>query len=245
MTNMSRKLQMGLTGALVGIGVLLSVQGQAQQGGSGASKSEFRWNVDPMRGPVDLGLTDPALVGAIDVHAHLDPDAPGSGGQVRALDGFEAARIAESRGMRGLVMKTHQDSGSAAIAYMMRKHVSAGFQSFGRMASNFSTGGINVAALEHFSQIKGGWGRIYEMPTRDSCGENCAQHGSKVFAAKQAMDAIDAAGFADLCRGFQEWRPAAGSEILHRRHGQAPNGGQQRPAWCSPPATRPARSTCC
>jgi len=35
---------------------------------------------------------------------------------------------------------------------------------------NFSTGGINVAAIEHFSQIKGGWGRIVEMPTRDSCG---------------------------------------------------------------------------
>ncbi len=34
------------------------------------------WKVDPMRGPVDLGLTDPALVGAIDVHVHLDPDAP-------------------------------------------------------------------------------------------------------------------------------------------------------------------------
>ena len=39
---------------------------------------------------------------------------------------------------------------------------------FGRMASNYATGGINVATLEHFSQIKGGWGRIYEMPTRDS-----------------------------------------------------------------------------
>ena len=36
------------------------------------------------------------------------------------------------------------------------------------MASNYASGGINVAAVEHFSQIKGGWGRIYEMPTRDS-----------------------------------------------------------------------------
>ena len=36
------------------------------------------------------------------------------------------------------------------------------------MALNYSTGGINVAAVEHFSQIKGGWGRILEMPTRDS-----------------------------------------------------------------------------
>ena len=36
------------------------------------------WKVDPMRGPVDLGLTDPSLIGAIDVHLHLDPDSPGS-----------------------------------------------------------------------------------------------------------------------------------------------------------------------
>ena len=171
MKNTPRKLQVVLTGALLGIGVLLSVHGQAQEGGRGASKGEVYWNVDPMRGPVDLGLTDPALVGAIDVHAHLDPDAPGVRGLVRALDGFEAAVLAESRGMRGLVMKTHQDSGSASIAYMIRRHATPGFEAFGRMASNFATGGINVATLEHFSQIKGGWGRIYEMPTRDSCGE--------------------------------------------------------------------------
>jgi hypothetical protein len=50
----------------------------------------------------------------------------------------------------------------------VRKHAVPGFEMFGRMASNFSTGGINVAAVEHFTQIKGGWGRIVEMPTRDS-----------------------------------------------------------------------------
>jgi len=121
-----------------------------------------------MRGPVDLGLTDPSLIGAIDVHQHLDPDAPGTGGQIRALDGFEAAIIAKQRGMRGIVFKTHQDPTSAAVAYLVRKHAVPGFEMFGRMASNFSTGGINVAAVEHFSQIKGGWGRIVEMPTRDS-----------------------------------------------------------------------------
>lgn len=73
-----------------------------------------------------------------------------------------------ARGMRGFVFKTHQDTGSASAAYMVRKHVSPTFEIFGRMASNYATGGINVAALEHFTQIKGGWARIYEMPTRDS-----------------------------------------------------------------------------
>jgi hypothetical protein len=126
------------------------------------------WNVDPVRGPVDLGLTDPSLVGAIDVHLHVDPDAPGTGGVIRAVDVFDATRIAMARGMRGFVFKTHQDTGSASAAYMVRKHVSPTFEIFGRMASNYATGGINVAALEHFTQIKGGWARIYEMPTRDS-----------------------------------------------------------------------------
>lgn len=124
--------------------------------------------VDPIRGPVDLGLTDPALNGAIDVHLHVDPDLPGTGGVIRALDVFDAARIAKSRGMRGFVFKTHQDTGSAGGAYLVRKHFDPTFELFGRMASNYATGGINVAALEHFTQIKGGWARIYEMPTRDS-----------------------------------------------------------------------------
>jgi Family of unknown function (DUF6282) len=124
--------------------------------------------VDPIRGPVDLGLTDPSLNGAIDVHLHVDPDAPGTGGVIRAVDVFDAARIAMARGMRGFVFKTHQDTGSASGAYMVRRHVSPTFEIFGRMASNYATGGINVATLEHFTQIKGGWGRIYEMPTRDS-----------------------------------------------------------------------------
>ena len=130
--------------------------------------SQDEWRIDPLRGPVDLGLTDPSLVGAIDVHLHLDPDSPGAGGVIRAIDVFDAARLAMARGMRGFVFKTHQDTSSASGAYMVRKHVSPTFEVYGRMASNYSTGGINVATLEHFTQIKGGWGRIYEMPTRDS-----------------------------------------------------------------------------
>jgi hypothetical protein len=118
------------------------------------------WQVDPMRGPVDMGLTDPSLIGAIDVHLHLDPDSPGAGGVIRAIDVFDAASIAMSRGMRGFVFKTHQDTSSASGAYLVRRHLSATFEIFGRMAQNYSTGGINVATLEHFSQVKGGWGRI-------------------------------------------------------------------------------------
>jgi hypothetical protein len=134
----------------------------------GQTAGPDEWQIDPMRGPVDLGLTDPSLIGAIDVHLHLDPDSPGAGGTIRAIDVFDAAKIAMERGMRGFVFKTHQDTSSASGAYLVRKHVSGTFEIFGRMASNYATGGINVATLEHFSQVKGGWGRIFEMPTRDS-----------------------------------------------------------------------------
>ena len=101
----------GVLGAALGAAILwltpASVLGQA------ASTDD--WQVDPIRGPVDLGLTDPSLIGAIDVHLHLDPDAPGTGGVIRAVDVFDAAKIAMSRGMRGFVFKTHQDTGSASI----------------------------------------------------------------------------------------------------------------------------------
>ena len=155
----------GLVGLTIMFGVGLALLPATSRG---QDSSADEWRVDPARGPVDLGLTDPSLVGAIDVHLHVDPDAPGTGGTVRAIDVFDAARIAMARGMRGFVFKTHQDTGSASGAYMVRRHVSPTFEIFGRMASNMATGGINVAALEHFTQIKGGWGRIYEMPTRDS-----------------------------------------------------------------------------
>jgi hypothetical protein len=167
---------LGLAAVAIPLCVVLGSYGTSRgqeagaAGAAGAAKTAELddWKVDPLRGPVDLGLTDPALIGAIDVHLHLDPDAPGTGGVIRALDVIDAVTIAKSRGMRGFVFKTHQDAGSAGYAYLVRKHFAPTFELFGRMASNYATGGINVAALEHYSQIKGGWGRIFEMPTRDS-----------------------------------------------------------------------------
>src|SRR5260370_10092686 len=118
--------------------------------------------VDPLRGPVDLGLTDPALVGAIDVHVHLDPDAPGPSGVIRALDIFDAVALAKARGMRGFVFKTHQDAGSAGAPYLPPQHA-PGLEGFGRTASNFSPRSVNVAQPVHYSRINGCWGSIFEM----------------------------------------------------------------------------------
>jgi hypothetical protein len=158
----------GLLGRVAFAGLLCAILGLTLGTSQGQNANTDNWTVDPARGPVDFGLTDPSLVGAIDVHLHVDPDSSGTGGTIRAVDVFDAAKIAMARGMRGFVFKTHQDTGSASGAYMVRRHVSPTFEIFGRMASNYATGGINVATLEHYTQIKGGWGRIFEMPTRDS-----------------------------------------------------------------------------
>ena len=100
--------------AVIVLAVVSTVGPGAQQpGAAGAQVEDFR--VNSARGPVDLGLTDPVLVGAIDVHSHLDPDSPGPGGQVRGIDAFDFATLAQHRGMRGFVWKNHQSPGSAQL----------------------------------------------------------------------------------------------------------------------------------
>jgi len=140
--------------------------------------------VDPRRGPVDLGLTDPALVGAIDLHAHLDPDSPGTGEVVRGIDVMRFAKIAQARGMRGFVLKTHQGPHSAAAAYLAREYAAPGLEVFGLMALNLASGGINVAAVYEFVRIKGGWGRVVMMPTRDASRERANQTPEYLASAR-------------------------------------------------------------
>ena len=118
-------------------------------------------------GPMDLHLDDPVLMGAIDLHTHLDPDMSGGGQVARAMDAIEMAQQAKARGMRGFAVKTHMDVSSAASAYYAREVV-PGVEVFGRFVLNLSSGGLNPAAVMQFVSMKGGWGRIVEMPTRDA-----------------------------------------------------------------------------
>ena len=117
-------------------------------------------------GPIDLRLRDRALEGALDLHAHLDPDISGGGQAPRAMDVIDYARMAKARGMRGFAYKTHMDISSAASAYLARKEV-PGVEVFARFAMNLPSGGFNPAAVMQFTSFKGGWGRIVEFPTRD------------------------------------------------------------------------------
>src|SRR3954471_12682840 len=104
---------------------------------------------------------DPLLRGAIDVHVHSDPD-----NVPRSVDGIEAAKQARAKGMRAIVLKNHYDP-TAGLAYLARKEA-PGIEVFGGIDLNLPAGGMNAAAVEHLTQVAGGWGRIVWMSTSDA-----------------------------------------------------------------------------
>lgn len=106
--------------------------------------------------------------GAIDIHTHLDPDSfgPNSNQAARALDVIDMARRARSAGMRGFVIKQHYDQ-TAQLAYLVRKEV-PNVEVFGMLCSNLTVGGLNPAAVHHFTEVIGGHARIVSMPTWDA-----------------------------------------------------------------------------
>src|SRR5437870_3486269 len=102
-----------------------------------------------------------ALNRAIDIHVHSDPD-----NVPRSLDGLGVAKLALSKGMRGIVLKNHYDP-TAGLAFLARK-AAPGLEIFGGIDLNLTVGGMNAAAVEHLTQIAGGWGRIVWMSTFDA-----------------------------------------------------------------------------
>ena len=144
---------------LAAVSIAFSVSAQQADG------EEPEWKGP--NGPIDLNLQDPVLVGALDLHTHLDPDMSGGGQVARAMDTIDMAQQAQARGMRGFALKTHMDVSSAASAYYARRAV-PGVEVFGRFVLNLPLGGLNPAAVMQFVSISGGWGRIVEFPTRDA-----------------------------------------------------------------------------
>src|ERR1039457_4012704 len=101
------------------------------------------------------------LSGVIDLHAHCDPDT-----LARSIDAIDLAKLARERGMRGIVLKSHPDP-TASLAYIVRKEV-PGIEVFGGIALNRAVGGVNPAAVEHMTKVKGGWGKVVWLPTFDA-----------------------------------------------------------------------------
>jgi uncharacterized protein DUF6282 len=101
------------------------------------------------------------LRGAIDIHVHSDPD-----NVPRSVDGLDAAKLARAAGMRGIVLKNHYDP-TAGLAFLARKEV-PGLEVFGGIDLNLTVGGMNATAVEHLTQVAGGWGRVVWMSTFDA-----------------------------------------------------------------------------
>ena len=111
---------------------------------------------------VDQKLTDPALIGAIDLHAHHGPDA-----YARQWDAFEVAKLAKERGMRAIVLKNHWTE-TAGLAQLPRKNATQRFHVFGSVTLDTPVGGVKPMAVRYMVDVEGAWGRIVWMPTHDS-----------------------------------------------------------------------------
>lgn len=125
------------------------------------------WSVAPAQNPSGAPAI---LAGTIDIHVHSDPDS-----RPRAIDALEAGRLARSKGMRGIVLKNHDDP-TGGLAFLVRKEV-PGLEVFGGVALNLAVGGINPAAVQHMTEVSGGWGRVVWMPTFDA--ENHVKSGNE------------------------------------------------------------------
>ncbi len=109
----------------------------------------------------DAAVSARLLAGTIDIHVHSDPD-----NVPRSIDGIEVAKLAHAKGMRGIVLKNHYES-TAGLAFLARKQT-AGVEVFGGIDLNLTVGGMNPVAVEHMTQVAGGWGRFVWMSTFDA-----------------------------------------------------------------------------
>jgi hypothetical protein len=115
------------------------------------------------------------LEGTIDMHAHSDPD-----GAPRSIDAIDLARLAKSRGMRAIVLKNHFEP-TASLAYIVRKEV-PGIEVFGGISLDLTVGGVNPAAVEWMTKVKGGYGRVIWLPTFDSEAQVKLDRQNRPFA---------------------------------------------------------------
>jgi hypothetical protein len=127
-------------------------------------------------GQVGRGDSPRPLAGAIDIHVHSAPDST-----PRSVDGIEAAKLALAAGMRGIVLKNHYDP-TAGLASVVRSQV-PGIEVFGGIDLNLTVGGMNPSAVEHMTQVSGGWGRFVWMSTFDAENQVRYSKENRTFVA--------------------------------------------------------------
>jgi len=102
-----------------------------------------------------MRLCDELLQGAIDLHQHAAPSL-----FERVTDDIGLAMEARARGMRGVLLKAHEQDTTGRAA-LVRRQV-PGVEVFGGIVLNHHTGGLNPLAVDN--SIKLG-GRMVWMPT--------------------------------------------------------------------------------
>jgi hypothetical protein len=129
------------------------------------------------------GQTVDILRGTIDIHVHSDPDTV-----PRSIDGLDAAKLARAKGMRGIVLKNHYDP-TAGLAFLARKET-PGLEVFGGIDLNLTVGGMNASAVEHMTQVAGGWGRFVWMSTFDAENQVRYSKENRPFVSVSRNDAL-------------------------------------------------------
>ena len=101
------------------------------------------------------------LTGVIDMHVHAGPDS-----RPRAMNDWEAVRMAEAAGLRAVLLKNHftmtPDRAALAAQLVPNLHV------FGGVALYRSVGGINPEAVRQMAAFSGQRGKVVWLPTFDS-----------------------------------------------------------------------------
>lgn len=116
------------------------------------------------------------LEGVIDIHTHSAPDSI-----PRSIDMIDLAKLAESRGERAFVIKSHFEP-TASAAYLVHKMV-PGILVYGGIDLNLSVGGMNPVAVEHMAMVTGGLGRFVWMATFDTQAQVKASKENRPFVA--------------------------------------------------------------
>ena len=117
-----------------------------------------------------------SLDGVIDIHVHTAHDST-----PRSIDAIDLAKLAESRGMRAIVLKNHF-APTASDAYLVHKVV-PGIQVFGGIDLNLSVGGMNPAAVEKMALTTGHLGRLVWMATYDTHAQVIASKVDRPYVA--------------------------------------------------------------
>jgi Family of unknown function (DUF6282) len=135
-------------------------------------------------------LCDELLQGAIDLHQHAAPSL-----FERVTDDIGLAAEARARGMRGVLLKAHEQDTTGRAA-LVRRQVS-GIEAYGGIVLNHHTGGLNPAAVDN--SIKLG-ARMIWMPT---------------LSAQHHIDHFGGSHFGKAMKGRTETRtPARGIGVL-------------------------------